>query len=369
MSISLSTCYNNLGLGRWEELCHEFLSSVLPMEESAMSLDDLSSSTWRIIFLKDDCFLQSPSTNNAYIPPTSTPTTTVPTIPTSSPITPTNTLTITPPTTPPPTKCTSSVSIATGLMDDTDDVQSFFSISSSSPSSPIEPLFDGIDFNHHPDHDDDDDIMPSEFKDTSTTTITSTKKSFQQRKRKRQAKPRNNQQKRRKHNNQDEPTCFFDQLSCDGIRWCRYCGTTETVNWRPGPWGKRTLCNKHGCDYKGYGVVGRSPRLDLSAYRDELLEDRHRPVIQDFCALCHEQIDINKKQQWMRCDGGCSRAYHHHCFQLEHDNDGWSMDDTSLWFCDATCYDNRRKKRVIVDLPRIQPLMHPKKQRKSLSSP
>lgn len=35
---------------------------------------------------------------------------------------------------------------------------------------------------------------------------------------------------------------IFERLTHAGIDWCRYCGTTEGVNWRPGPWGKRTLC-------------------------------------------------------------------------------------------------------------------------------
>ncbi|KAG1052436.1 hypothetical protein G6F42_028942 [Rhizopus arrhizus] len=34
----------------------------------------------------------------------------------------------------------------------------------------------------------------------------------------------------------------FQQLTEANVDWCRYCGTTEGVNWRPGPWGKRTLC-------------------------------------------------------------------------------------------------------------------------------
>lgn len=34
----------------------------------------------------------------------------------------------------------------------------------------------------------------------------------------------------------------FQHLTDASIDWCRYCGTTEGVNWRPGPWGKRTLC-------------------------------------------------------------------------------------------------------------------------------
>jgi hypothetical protein len=35
---------------------------------------------------------------------------------------------------------------------------------------------------------------------------------------------------------------IYQKLSKQNIDWCRYCGTTEGVNWRPGPWGKRTLC-------------------------------------------------------------------------------------------------------------------------------
>jgi hypothetical protein len=62
------------------------------------------------------------------------------------------------------------------------------------------------------------------------------------------------QKRRRKHGSTRPPLAtaapepcdsgrtLFEQLSVAGIDWCRYCGTTEGVNWRPGPWGKRTLC-------------------------------------------------------------------------------------------------------------------------------
>jgi predicted component of type VI protein secretion system len=39
----------------------------------------------------------------------------------------------------------------------------------------------------------------------------------------------------------ENPT-IFQKLTKASVDWCRYCGTTEGVNWRPGPWGKRTLC-------------------------------------------------------------------------------------------------------------------------------
>lgn len=35
---------------------------------------------------------------------------------------------------------------------------------------------------------------------------------------------------------------IYEKLTKASVDWCRYCGTTEGVNWRPGPWGKRTLC-------------------------------------------------------------------------------------------------------------------------------
>lgn len=41
------------------------------------------------------------------------------------------------------------------------------------------------------------------------------------------------------------PTAYptiYQKLTKANVDWCRYCGTTEGVNWRPGPWGKRTLC-------------------------------------------------------------------------------------------------------------------------------
>lgn len=73
---------------------------------------------------------------------------------------------------------------------------------------------------------------------------------------------------------------LFQMLTKANIDWCRYCGTTEGVNWRPGPWGKRTLCNKHGCDFKGYGFACKLPRLDLTSYAHETVDQRIRPVLQ-----------------------------------------------------------------------------------------
>ncbi|KAJ2517615.1 hypothetical protein H4217_003855, partial [Coemansia sp. RSA 1939] len=89
------------------------------------------------------------------------------------------------------------------------------------------------------------------------------------------------------------PTIFEDLLN-NGVDWCRYCGTTEGINWRPGPWGKRTLCNKHGCDYKGYGFASKMPRLNLKSFVDESLDERIRPVLQTYCQIC--------QQDYSECD-------------------------------------------------------------------
>ncbi|KAI8070489.1 hypothetical protein BC940DRAFT_235849 [Gongronella butleri] len=150
---------------------------------------------------------------------------------------------------------------------------------------------------------------------------------------------------------------IYQKLTKANMDWCRYCGTTEGVNWRPGPWGKRTLCNKHGCDYKGYGFACKLPRLDLTGYAHENLHDRDRPVLQFYCAGCH------KSESWatnvlVRCEG-CYRAYHQACYA----GNAQPLDDAFVsgsepWFCDASCRDNVKHKRIIVELSRKRlPLM------------
>ncbi|KAJ2079770.1 hypothetical protein H4R24_003549 [Coemansia sp. RSA 988] len=145
------------------------------------------------------------------------------------------------------------------------------------------------------------------------------------------------------------PTIFED-LSHDGVDWCRYCGTTEGINWRPGPWGKRTLCNKHGCDYKGYGFASKMPRLNLKAFADELLDERIRPVLQTFCQICQQDCSEDSNVL-IHCDG-CHRAYHQSCHP-----DGILASDISLdtpWYCEPSCHDNARRRRILVELPKCR---------------
>ncbi|KAI8052539.1 hypothetical protein BDF22DRAFT_744129 [Syncephalis plumigaleata] len=147
----------------------------------------------------------------------------------------------------------------------------------------------------------------------------------------------------------------FEQLTEASVDWCRYCGTTEGVNWRPGPWGKRTLCNKHGCDYKGYGFACKLPRLNLTAYQRESIHDRERPVLQLFCTVCHSD------GSWcndilVSCEG-CPKSYHQRCY-TGGISDEEIKPSSGSWYCTPNCEENARKRRIIVELPRKRlPLM------------
>jgi hypothetical protein len=150
-----------------------------------------------------------------------------------------------------------------------------------------------------------------------------------------------------------QPT-IYQKLTKANVDWCRYCGTTEGVNWRPGPWGKRTLCNKHGCDYKGYGFACKLPRLDLTGFTRESIDERDRPVLQLYCSACQ------RKDSWegnvlVRCEG-CPKAYHQKCCPQELTDEFVASNES--WFCDESCCENSRRKRIIVELPRKRlPLM------------
>ncbi|RCH84942.1 hypothetical protein CU098_006031, partial [Rhizopus stolonifer] len=160
---------------------------------------------------------------------------------------------------------------------------------------------------------------------------------------------------------------IYQKLTKANIDWCRYCGTTEGVNWRPGPWGKRTLCNKHGCDYKGYGFACKLPRLDLTGFTRESIDDRERPVLQLYCSGCQ------RKDSWegnvlVRCEG-CPKAYHQKCCQNPEELNDAFVASQEPWFCDASCSDNARRKRIVVELPRKRlPLMCAPKSSSSASS-
>ncbi|KAI9264811.1 hypothetical protein BY458DRAFT_556741 [Sporodiniella umbellata] len=140
---------------------------------------------------------------------------------------------------------------------------------------------------------------------------------------------------------------IYQMFTKQNIDWCRYCGTTEGINWRPGPWGKRTLCNKHGCDYKGYGFACKLPRLDLTEYLKEPITKRIRPVLQHYCSICQKKESTESKL--ILCDG-CPKAFHVTCLEKE--------PHQGPWYCTNTCAENLKRKRVVVELPRKRlPLM------------
>ncbi|KAJ1677627.1 hypothetical protein EV182_005772, partial [Spiromyces aspiralis] len=144
-----------------------------------------------------------------------------------------------------------------------------------------------------------------------------------------------------------QPT-IFEQLIASSVDWCRYCGTTEGINWRPGPWGKRTLCNKHGCDYKGYGFASKMPRLNLRDFDDEPLSSRIRPVLQSFCQECQSGESI-KGNILVHCDG-CHRAYHQECYPGHIPSS--ALAGSKKWYCESGCADNLRRRKIVVELPK-----------------
>lgn len=130
------------------------------------------------------------------------------------------------------------------------------------------------------------------------------------------------------------------------LNWCRYCGTTEGVSWRPGPWGKNTLCNKHGCDYKGYGFSRGIPRLDLSSFNNEKIEQRVFPILQEFCSVCYLNSSF-EKNILVSCFG-CEKSYHQKCYETGINDDVLLKEG---WFCSPECRLNIEKNKNEAKLP------------------
>lgn len=99
--------------------------------------------------------------------------------------------------------------------------------------------------------------------------------------------------------------------------------------------------SKHGCDYKGYGLASRLPRLDLSDYMDEKIQDRIRPIVQEFCLVCQCPELADTSNQLIHCQGGCSRAYHQKCHKPS-----IKADPSAPWYCGTSCKENRQLKKV-----------------------
>jgi len=143
-----------------------------------------------------------------------------------------------------------------------------------------------------------------------------------------------------------QPT-IFETFSKNNILWCHYCGTTHTSSWRHGPWGKKSLCNKHGCDYKGYGFTVRQPRLDLSKFIKETSK-RVRPVIQEYCCVCFSNRS-NKQNALVMCNG-CYRSYHQECHPDKISSD--IINSSEPYYCKEECKHTLERKKIETDLPR-----------------
>lgn len=115
---------------------------------------------------------------------------------------------------------------------------------------------------------------------------------------------------------------IYEAFTAAGIDWCRYCGTTAGTSWRPGPWGPRSLCFRHGREYSFH------KRLDLSAFVSE--QERSFPVLQGFCKICWRDDGIVR-----RCHG-CANGFHAQCY-LKRTNKNVGCLLAKPWYCNATC--------------------------------
>lgn len=121
--------------------------------------------------------------------------------------------------------------------------------------------------------------------------------------------------------NSDQP--IYRELTKAGADWCRFCGTTAGVSWRPGPWGPRSLCFRHGRDWAVH------KKLDLSSFENDQA-DRENPVLQDYCKYCWSNSGIVRK-----CHG-CANGFHAQCY-LKRTNKSVSSLMAKPWYCNCTC--------------------------------
>nr|KAJ3421556.1 hypothetical protein HK105_003145 [Polyrhizophydium stewartii] len=153
---------------------------------------------------------------------------------------------------------------------------------------------------------------------------------------------------------------IFEEFTLSDVDWCRYCGVTQqaqTAAFRPGPWGKRTLCNKHGCDYKGYGYIEKEPRLNLAGFVGEPLHQRIRPILQEWCASCF-QAHSAPENILVQCDG-CSRAFHEACAKTPIPRDiATGAAGGQKWYCNPSCLSDSLTGHIAIEVPkRNLPLM------------
>lgn len=135
----------------------------------------------------------------------------------------------------------------------------------------------------------------------------------------------------------DQSRQIYEQLDEHGVDWCRYCGAAGETGtfWKLGPWGERSLCHKHGCEFFGCGFARATiTRLDLTAFYRESRASRTRPIVQDFCCVCWERIEMSIEEGYRQCHG-CPLSFHASCLKEE-----FHSDDRGNWYCSPACEAN-----------------------------
>ena len=128
---------------------------------------------------------------------------------------------------------------------------------------------------------------------------------------------------------------IYEYFSEKGVNWCRYCGVAGETGtfWKLGPWGDRTLCHKHGCEFFGCGFARvTKTRLDLTKFYGEKRSDRIKPIISEYCSTCWLKFDEN--EDYVSCNG-CPLAYHKTCLNNHH--------QSTPFYCTENCHENFEK--------------------------
>lgn len=140
---------------------------------------------------------------------------------------------------------------------------------------------------------------------------------------------------------------IYEFLSEKNVDWCRYCGVAGDTGtfWKLGPWGDRTLCHKHGCEFFGCGFarVTRT-RLDLTEFHGEKRAERKQPIISEFCSICWERKDSKEAAgEFLQCHG-CPLSFHKSCLDNNaNENRTHSHTHTQInghFFCTEKCAEN-----------------------------
>lgn len=123
---------------------------------------------------------------------------------------------------------------------------------------------------------------------------------------------------------------IFERMTESNTDWCRYCGTAESLLWRAGPWGPRTLCEEHGVLYGSEAPSRSFSAAELEKYCGESRLDRKRPIVQGACVDC-KLPGKQELRKLFQCHS-CPRAFHTACFPPDS-----SSRKALTWYCSPEC--------------------------------